>query len=463
MDAAANKPGKWDKDRIVAALLDRQARGLGLNERSIRETDGPLNKAIWAYFRWHDAALRAAGIDPDSVRLRGRPWDKGRVVAALRERRDKGLELSSRAVNTTDPGLGHGIRKNFASYDAALTAAGITPESVRRRVPWDKPRIMEALRERRARGQPMNLGAIERSDLRLCRAMRSHFGTHDAALSAAGIELPQRAEQRPLDKAAVVAALRERASKGLALNVRGVREASSALGSAIRRCFSSHDEALRAAGIDPESARRHRWWGKPSVLAALRERLAEGLEMNERSISRSDPRLAVAARNHFGSLDAALLEIGVDPASVRKRQIRDPDRIIASLRGLARDGALPWPLGKSGGQALVRIAWQYFGSIKAAAQAAGLRYERPGGGEIGHWTEELVLQTLRDLHQGGHDLRYRHMKEGSQPLFFAAKELFGSYVNAVRQAGIDYWEMSQAHLARDRAAAVSRAPSESDG
>ena len=46
------------------------------------------------------------------------------------------------------------------------------------------------------------------------------------------------------------------------------------------------------------------------------------------------------------------------------------------------------------------------------------------------------------------------MKEHAQPLFFAARRLFGSYVNAVREAGIDYWTMSQAQLAKDRHAAL---------
>jgi hypothetical protein len=72
-----------------------------------------------------------------------------------------------------------------------------------------------------------------------------------------------------------------------------------------------------------------------------------------------------------------------------------------------------------------------------------------------HWTEELILQTMRDLHQAGEDLRYRRMKEHSQPLFFAAKKLFGSYVNAVKQAGINYWQMSQAQLAKERAAVLN--------
>jgi len=45
------------------------------------------------------------------------------------------------------------------------------------------------------------------------------------------------------------------------------------------------------------------------------------------------------------------------------------------------------------------------------------------------------------------------MRHRSQPLFFAAKNFFGSYVNAVQQAGINYWDMSQAQLAKERAAA----------
>jgi len=47
-----------------------------------------------------------------------------------------------------------------------------------------------------------------------------------------------------------------------------------------------------------------------------------------------------------------------------------------------------------------------------------------------------------------------------QPLFYAAKKLFGSYVNAVAQAGIDYWEMSQAQLKREREARERAAANE---
>ncbi|HEX5230423.1 MAG TPA: hypothetical protein VFW44_22080, partial [Bryobacteraceae bacterium] len=58
--------------------------------------------------------------------------------------------------------------------------------------------------------------------------------------------------------------------------------------------------------------------------------------------------------------------------------------------------------------------------------------------------------NLREKHAQGNDLRYRVMKEKNQPLFFAAKTLFGSYTNAVAVAGIDYWRMSQTQLKLER-------------
>jgi len=391
MNDASAKQVRWSREKIVASLVERQARGMAMNATAIRKSDGGLAGAICRFFGPHHAALRAACIDPVPVPPK-RLWTRDRIVTALQARQAKGMAMNDRAIQKTDVRLSAGIYSCFGSHDAALRAAGIEPESVRLREGWSKGKV--------------------------------------------------------------VAALRERQATGLGLNDSAIRGSHGALRGAIRMYFHSHDAALRAAAIDPASARKRVSWDKASVVQSLRDRQAQGAAMNFKAIERSDLRLAHAMVYHWGGYDAALRAAGIDPASVRKRR---PDwtggEIIDALRGLARDGVLPWPLEASAGVALVDAARRRFGSIKAAAQAAGLHYERAGGREIGHWTEEVVLQTLRDLHRDGHDLRYRFMKEHSQPLFFAAKEFFGSYVNAVRQAGIDYWQMSQAHLARDRAAA----------
>ena len=83
-------------------------------------------------------------------------------------------------------------------------------------------------------------------------------------------------------------------------------------------------------------------------------------------------------------------------------------------------------------------------------EAAGLPYSGRSSRGLAHWTENLVLEGLRDLHAEGHDLRHRRVKEKHQPLYHAAKHFFGSYTNAVAEAGIDYWQMSQAQLSAER-------------
>jgi len=42
------------------------------------------------------------------------------------------------------------------------------------------------------------------------------------------------------------------------------------------------------------------------------------------------------------------------------------------------------------------------------------------------------------------------MEEHTQPLIFSAKQFLGSCVDAGERAGINYWDMSQVQLKRER-------------
>jgi len=143
---------KWDPDKIVAALRDRRSRGLALNTGAIQKSDPPLARAIFNHFRFHDAALLAAGIDPASVR-KWSFWDKARNVAALRVRRDAGMTLGFAAIYRDDTPLGAAIARYFGSNGAALRAAGMDPETVGARGHrWDKADIEESAALLRGKG-----------------------------------------------------------------------------------------------------------------------------------------------------------------------------------------------------------------------------------------------------------------------------------------------------------------------
>ena len=83
----------WDRAAIVQALRDRRGRGMEMTAVAIRRTEVSLWGAMYRYFGNYRTALQEAGIDsPKPIPI---PWDKDKVVAALRDRTARGLELKT--------------------------------------------------------------------------------------------------------------------------------------------------------------------------------------------------------------------------------------------------------------------------------------------------------------------------------------------------------------------------------
>jgi hypothetical protein len=163
------------------------------------------------------------------------------------------------------------------------------------------------------------------------------------------------------------------------------------------------------------------------------------------------PLLANAARARFGSMEAAIKAAGINDPTYHTPHKWTAGEILDKLRELNESTELSYKAVADWNIKIPNAAKRYFGSLRAAVKEAGLPYfqhPRSDRRDLRYWTEDVVLKTLRELHENREDIRYRTVKTERQPLFFAAKQLFGSYVNAVRVAGIDYWEMSQAHGAR---------------
>ena len=148
----------------------------------------------------------------------------------------------------------------------------------------------------------------------------------------------------------------------------------------------------------------------------------------------------------------AIESIGLDYETIRQARDWSEDAVIGRLRELHKAGVdLRTGAIQKTDIPLSGAVQRYFGTMRRALEAAGLPYPDDRSRAVGHWTEALVLNEILDLHARGVDLRYTAVKQGRQSLFWAAKHFFGSYVNAVREAGINYWEMSQLHLTRARA------------
>lgn len=386
------------------------------------------------------------------------------VATELRRLHAAGRSIRPRALRLRHPQLWSALVLRFGSVDEALSFAGITSRASRRavHVRWDKGRIVGRLRARYAKGKDVSTGAVQRTDPPLAGAIFRHFGSHDGALAAAGIDAASVRKLTWWDRDAVLADLRRRNAAGEPLSVKHLSRHASPLYGAMNRLFGSCRAALRAAGIDPEAVKEP-WpviWPTEKIIAGIRAFYARWwadhpqTEPPQPRLSGAEPALANAARSRFGRIGVALAAAGVHDPTYRPPRRWNPGAIIAAIKRIdGTDGGVTYTDVVAADGRLVSASVRHFGSVRAAVEAAGRRFTRHPRRDrrtIAHWTEELVLQTLRNMDTAGHDLRYRPMQARSQPLFWAAKHFFGSYVNAVRQAGIDYWSMSQAQLTRQR-------------
>jgi hypothetical protein len=314
------------------------------------------------------------------------PWNEATILRELRRMHAEGRDLSLAAVKDRSGGslLGPAMHR-FGSWRKAIEAAGIDYSTVERVREWTPDAVMQALRERHESGRAVGGGAVQREDIPLWAAAKRYFGSYQGALDAAGIAVPKPPAEWTWPIARLQEELRNVHEQGVDLSSGRIRKTHRNLFYAFRSRMGSWRRAVESIGVNYESVRRARDWSQQAVIDRLRELHKQGADLRTGTIQKTDIPLSGAVQ-------------------------------------------------------------RYFGTMRRAMEAAGLPYPDAESRALAHWTEELVLKTLQEQHGEGRDLRFRAMKEKNQPLFYAAKKLFGSYTNAVAEAGIDYWQMSQAQL-----------------
>jgi hypothetical protein len=381
----------WNKQSVVAELQRRHRRQVDLSFTAQRT--GGLWSAAYRHFGSYRKAVEAAGIDYASLaRKRGR-WDRAVIVRDLRQLFRQGRNISSRSLRRTHSDLHAAAIHWFGTYRKAIEAAALPWDKVTRRSPnhWNRPAIAARIRERHRSGAPVHHAAMDREQPHVVVAAYRYFGHYGPAVDAAGLNYRERVRVRP-----------------------------------------------------------PRTWNRKRVCRELRDLQRQGVGLWERRVRQVRPYLPRVARQLFGSYAAAAKAAGIAPSALKPPPFRlwSPQNIITRLQQMEA-AAVPLYTSKvvATTPGLYRAALRTFGSYRAALKAAGLSYPPP---MLRHWTERLVLKTLRDLHRSGSDLRYNAIKKRFLPLYEAARHYFGQYTNAVRVAGIDYDAMVQAQLKRGR-------------
>lgn len=190
---------RWTKESIAEEIRQLAEQGEDLSYSNVVIHHLSLMRAAMRYYgSWRDA-VKAAGVDYDSVR-KYRSWNRQRIIERIRELYEQGEDLSWRNVSTNlDPQLAAAATKpkHFGSWRKAIEAAGIDYQEVRRYHHWDEETIIKRVRELYEQGVPLNAKHIEEIDIPLITAARRRFESWDKALQAAGLDYKQIVLRRP--------------------------------------------------------------------------------------------------------------------------------------------------------------------------------------------------------------------------------------------------------------------------
>ncbi len=180
---------KWDKESIAAEIHALHEAGQDLNYSTISRSYIALLRAAARYFGSWRSAVEYAQIDYDSVR-KYRRWTRERIIERIQELHKRGEDLSWRRVSSAlDPQLAAAATKqvHFGSWRAAIHAAGLDYDVIRRYQRWDHDTVIRKLQSMHAEGKSLNAKSVEQADITLITAARRRFKTWDRALTAAGL------------------------------------------------------------------------------------------------------------------------------------------------------------------------------------------------------------------------------------------------------------------------------------
>jgi hypothetical protein len=229
----------WNPGKVIRRIRLINREGGILSGAAMRRRDHGLLLAGVKLFGCWDAALAAAGFDPEQERG-ARKWTLERVIASIRA---VGRPVRAHEMIRTDSGLVARARKDFGSWRRALEAAGFEYPPERSPWKWPRDRVFKEIRRRAQFGLSLQHMVIVRENGGLWKAAVRECGNWRAALEAAGIPYPGR---RRWTEPGVLEEIRARAGRRESLSPGAVNRAMPGLYDAGKRIFGSWLAAVQA-------------------------------------------------------------------------------------------------------------------------------------------------------------------------------------------------------------------------
>jgi hypothetical protein len=177
-------------------------------------------------------------------------WTRDEVLKSIAVLEAKGEKLNSGHMARFHPGLGYAGRQYFGSWEGAIKAAGLDYDSIRRKGFWTRAKLAERIRGLKRAGKPLHYSAAEASYGGLVGAANAHFGSWRKAIEGAGLDYTKIKRQKEWSQKAIVREIKRMKREGLDLSTTiPVRAKYRILHAAAIRYFGTWAAAMKAAGL----------------------------------------------------------------------------------------------------------------------------------------------------------------------------------------------------------------------
>lgn len=242
---------------VIRRIVERDQQHLGLNEETVTRDDPALRALACDAFGTWEIALRYAGVTWQRTRVNAE-FSPTAVKREIRRLCREEYNLASRHIRQRNRHLYDAARRHFGTWRNALRSAGVDPRHAAAHPRLNREQVLAALQQRRERGLSLKRIDVCLENRGFVRATKTVFGSWGKALAAlngqTGPPMPSTAADEEIQRVIAVLQQREREGKSLARDA--VNRDHRGLVPAVRRCFGSWRTALAAAGVTSRRAGR---------------------------------------------------------------------------------------------------------------------------------------------------------------------------------------------------------------
>lgn len=377
-----------------------------------------------------------------------RKYSNAEIIDALRKcyelnHNSISLALYSSTIAYPSPDL---IKRRFGSWNQALEQAGL-PISRKRKhretdrdFKYSKEYVIRQLRDcYEVHGELTSTFYDKKGYAPCSRTVSLQFGSWKAAVEATGVPVETGNPKQYSMEEAIIQLRSFYIENNYQITKRSYNESGrSPKPDTLRKYFGSWNQALEKAGIPATKAKKKSGLSKEEMLQALKGVYEENKGIITKSSyadARKSPTVGTIERA-FGSWSDALIQAGIDPFKSQEARYTN-EELLNILRGYYEvNGHLSMEDYKESGQKPTSATIvRRFGSWGNAMREAGLEMDKV---EKRYTREDIIAEIRRCYEENGKKVSVNLYLYGEyKPTLTTINKVFGSWKKAVAAAGLN--------------------------